>query len=43
VAARLKVPRGSLGPTRRRCLDRLRIKLPTHLGGDVSETGASAS
>jgi RNA polymerase sigma factor (sigma-70 family) len=43
VAARLKVPRGSLGPTRRRCLDRLRQKLPTHLGGDVSGTGASAS
>jgi len=43
VARRLKVPRGSLGPTRRRCLDRLRRKLPAHLGGDVSGSGGEAS
>ncbi|MHC4939277.1 MAG: RNA polymerase sigma factor [Planctomycetota bacterium] len=43
VARRLGVPRGSLGPTRRRCLDRLRSKLPSHLGGDVSGKGGSPS
>jgi len=36
VASRLGVPRGSLGPTRQRCLDRMRGLLPAHLGGDVS-------
>lgn len=35
VAKRLRVPRGSLGPTRRRCLDRMRNELPSHLGGDA--------
>lgn len=39
VALRLDVPRGSLGPTRKRCLERMRAELPAHLGGDVSETG----
>ena len=34
IASRLRVPRGSLGPTRRRCLDRMRRLLPVHLGGD---------
>ena len=37
IASRLKVPRGSLGPTRRRCLDRLRRFLPLHLGGEAWE------
>jgi len=37
IASRLGVPRGSLGPTRQRCLDRMREALPRHLGGDVSK------
>lgn len=43
IAHRMKVPRGSLGPTRRRCLDRLRDRLPPRLGGDVSERGRGPS
>ncbi|MHC4954230.1 MAG: RNA polymerase sigma factor, partial [Planctomycetota bacterium] len=39
IAERLGVPRGSLGPTRRRCLDRMRTALPESLGGSVSKTG----
>jgi len=31
IAAALGRPRGSLGPTRRRCLDQLRLALPTDL------------
>jgi len=38
VALRLGVPRGSLGPTRQRCLDRMRAALPSQLGGHVSKT-----
>ena len=33
IAKRLKMPRGSLGPTRQRCLEKLRRRLPGHLGG----------
>jgi RNA polymerase sigma factor (sigma-70 family) len=36
VARRMGMPRGSLGPTRRRCLDRMREHLAPRLGGDVS-------
>jgi len=36
IARKLKVPRGSLGPTRRRCLEKLRGLLAERLGGDVS-------
>ena len=37
VARRMEMPRGSLGPTRRRCLDRMRARLEPALGGkDVS-------
>lgn len=36
IARRLRVPRGSLGPTRRRCLEKLRGRLAGKLGGDVS-------
>jgi len=38
VAVALGVPRGSLGPTRRRCLDRMRQELEPRLGGDVSRS-----
>lgn len=43
VASRLGVPRGSLGPTRKRCLGRMRQVLPEHLGGDVSSDGGEPS
>jgi RNA polymerase sigma factor (sigma-70 family) len=33
IAKRLDMPRGSIGPTRRRCLDRMRVFLPDSLGG----------
>lgn len=37
IARRMGMPRGSLGPTRRRCLDRMRAELGPALGGkDVS-------
>jgi len=36
IAQRLGIPRGSLGPTRKRCLERMRKLLPDRLGGDVS-------
>lgn len=36
VAERMEMPRGSLGPTRRRCLDSMRRNLSPELGGDVS-------
>ena len=39
VARRMKMPKGSLGPTRRRCLEKLREHLEPSLGGHVS-TGA---
>ncbi len=39
VAKRLKVPRGSLGPTRRRCLDKLKRRLEGH----VSKQGKKLS
>ena len=41
IAARMDMPRGSLGPTRKRCLAKLRTRLTDRLGGDVSaEAGA---
>ena len=43
VASRLGVPRGSLGPTRKRCLERMRRVLPENLGGDVSSSGVESS
>ena len=36
LAVTMGMPRGSLGPTRRRCLDRMRKWLEPRLGGDVS-------
>jgi len=36
IAELMEMPRGSLGPTRRRCLDRLRALLEPRLVGDVS-------
>ena len=36
IARSMRIPRGSLGPTRRRCLDKLRRDLGPELGGDVS-------
>ena len=36
VADEMDMPRGSLGPTRRRCMDRMRQRLEPSLGGDVS-------
>ncbi|MFQ5843950.1 MAG: RNA polymerase sigma factor [Planctomycetota bacterium] len=43
VSAKLGVPRGSLGPTRRRCLDKLRDHLSPRLGGeDVSQAPGRA-
>ncbi|MDH3591563.1 MAG: sigma-70 family RNA polymerase sigma factor [Planctomycetota bacterium] len=39
IAAKMAMPRGSLGPTRRRCLDKMREKLPAALAGDVSGRG----
>jgi RNA polymerase sigma factor (sigma-70 family) len=38
IARRMSMPRGSLGPTRRRCLDRMRADLEPRLGGHVSST-----
>jgi DNA-directed RNA polymerase specialized sigma24 family protein len=35
VAAALEIPIGSVGPTRRRCLARLRAHLGGDLGGDL--------
>jgi RNA polymerase sigma factor (sigma-70 family) len=43
VSQRMKMPRGSLGPTRRRCLDKMRGQLPPGLGGDVSKKGRKPS
>jgi len=43
IADRMGMPRGSLGPTRQRCLERMRRSLPAHLGGDVSESGDDPS
>ncbi|MHC4957760.1 MAG: RNA polymerase sigma factor [Planctomycetota bacterium] len=43
IARKLGVPRGSLGPTRRRCLEGLRRNLSPRLGGDVSGGGVDAS
>jgi len=42
IAKRLDIPRGSIGPTRRRCLDRMRVFLPVSFGG-VSKPGSGAS
>jgi RNA polymerase sigma factor (sigma-70 family) len=36
IAKEMDMPRGSLGPTRRRCLDKMRSHLEPALGGDVS-------
>jgi DNA-directed RNA polymerase specialized sigma24 family protein len=36
IAARTGMPRGSLGPTRRRCLEKLRRLLAPRFGLDVS-------
>jgi len=36
IAERMEMPRGSLGPTRRRCLNKLRALLEPRLSGDVS-------
>jgi RNA polymerase sigma factor (sigma-70 family) len=36
IADEMDMPRGSLGPTRRRCLDKMRTHLEPVLGGDVS-------
>jgi RNA polymerase sigma factor (sigma-70 family) len=36
IAQRMDMPRGSLGPTRRRCLESMRKNLSPDLGGDVS-------
>jgi len=39
ISKRMRMPRGSLGPTRRRCLDRMRRDLEPRLGGHVSKSG----
>ncbi len=36
IAAQLDIARGSIGPTRRRCMDKMRTFLPPELAGDVS-------
>ena len=43
VAKRMGMPRGSLGPTRQRCLDRMREHLSPGLGGDVSKRRSAPS
>ncbi len=44
IAARLGVPRGSLGPTRQRCMDTLREGLVARgVGSDVSDSPVRAS
>jgi RNA polymerase sigma factor (sigma-70 family) len=43
IARRLEVPRGSLGPTRSRCLEGLRKKVTPRLGGDVSSRSDAPS
>lgn len=45
VARRLGIPRGSIGPTRRRCLERLRAELGARgvVADDVSGGGSAAS
>lgn len=44
IAARLGVPRGSLGPTRQRCLDTLRLGLEARgVASDVSDPALPAS
>ena len=40
IARRMGMPRGSLGPTRRRCLDRMRKNLGPEWEGDVSSSGS---
>ena len=40
VASAMDMPRGSLGPTRRRCLERMRKNLAPKLGGGVSSRAA---
>jgi len=37
VAKAMSMPRGSLGPTRRRCLEKMKAHLGGRLGGDVSD------
>lgn len=37
ISKRMRMPRGSLGPTRRRCLDQMRGDLEPRLGGLVSK------
>lgn len=39
IAEALAIPRGSIGPTRRRCMDKMRSFLPKTLAGDVSGDG----
>jgi len=39
VARRMKMPRGSLGPTRGRCLEKMREHLEFRLGGEYPEGG----
>lgn len=43
VAERLGMPRGSLGPTRQRCLDKMRGFLPPGFGGGVSGEASGPS